>query len=87
MREKSIDGKSLLNDSSGSPGYGTKGIPAGSPGVSSRRSSVWSMNCPQSQPICETPFSEKMFLPMSLKMRLLTYRADGPPSIPLIPSV
>ena len=86
VREKSIVGKSFLNASSGSTEVGANGMPAGSPGVSLRRSSVWSMNCPQSQPICETPFSSKMFLPMSLKTRLLTYRADRPPSIALIPS-
>jgi hypothetical protein len=46
----------------------------------------WSMNWPHAQPHCEMLFSEKRFWPTSLKMRLLTYRGDGPETIWAIPS-
>ncbi len=36
------------------------------------------MNWPQTNPHCETLFSEKRFWDLSLKMRLLTYRVFGP---------
>ena len=64
VREKSIAPRSSVNDSSGSDL--SNGMGAASPGASFLRSIVWSMNWPQSQPICETSFSEKMFWPSFL---------------------
>ncbi len=70
VRLKSIAPKSLRKSSSGS--FLSNAIGGPSPGVSSRRPKSWSMNWPQTQPHCDTPRSEKMFWPSSLKMRLLT---------------
>ena len=69
VREKSITPRSFLNRSSGS--FESNGIGAFSPGFSLRRPKVWSRNWPQTQPHCDTSFSEKTFWPVSLKMRLL----------------
>jgi hypothetical protein len=84
VREKSIRPRSFLNRSSGS--FESKGIGVFSPGFSLRSPKVWSRNWPQTQPHCETSFSEKRFCPRSLKMRLLMYRAEGSAYIFLIPS-
>jgi len=70
VRAKSIVPRSFWNRSSGS--VLSNGIGALSAGVSSRSPNVWSRNCPQSQPHCVTPFSEKMFWPTSLKTRFET---------------
>ena len=76
--------KSFVNCSSGS--LASNAIGACSAGASSRSPKSWSMNCPQTHPHCEMPFSEKRFWPTSLKIRLLTYRVRGPAAICATPS-
>ncbi len=84
VRANDICAKSFVNVSSGS--FALKASGALAPGVSSRRPKSWSMNWPHTYAHWVRAFSEKMFWPMSLKTRLLTYRADGPPTMPPTPS-
>ena len=84
VREKPIRPRSSVKRSSGSAVV--KAIGASSPGPSSASPMSWSTNCAQAQPHWVTSFSEKRFWPRSLKIRLLTYRGDGPATIDEMPS-
>ena len=68
-RVKPMTPKSLVNDSSGSSASKARSADS----VPARASpSAWSRNWPHAQPHWLTPRAEKMFWPVSLKIRLLT---------------